>query len=613
MKIWNKSYSLLVVWFIIAILIAAKVKYFQKNIFAYDNFGYYLYLPAAFINHDAGFKDFKRIEDLNKKYNCTTNYYQLMQSPKGGLVIRMYAGTAILLTPAFFVGHGVAILTGYPADGFSLPYQMSVIIFGLLLSIFGLVYARKILLKFFPDKLAATTLLVLYLGTNLLFFTTLGNPMPHAYLFNLYIFLIWFTIRWHEDPSWISAAAVGAFLGIIIAIRPSDLIVVLIPLLWGIYSKDSFLRKAKLVWSHWKQFMLLAFVLMLFALPQLFYWRAQAGEYILSVYTDPGSQMHWSHPNLLNVLFSFRKGWLIYSPLISLALLGIFISLWRNRSIFLFSFIFVALNIYMISCFSSLISYGWRAFIQSYAVLLLPLGVTIEFIFLRPKWVSWLMFTAIALLMYLNVVQAWQTGLGVIDGSRMTKEAYVKVFGKWNAHFPEELYRVKRTEYKLDTLQNINNYTMSMLMDNSFEDHQNNSFGDRDGSVAYAGRYSLSLHDDLEYSPALKVSVIKLLENKDHFWVKANVQIYSDDTTVANEGILVVTIVSKKGIMKYRGISCSEAGLKFVPGQWNNLQFDYLSPEFMPQDAELQVYFWNKGKSRVWIDDFKVYLYKLKD
>lgn len=613
MKSVIKSYSLLVLVFLAALLIIAKVKYHQKNIFALDNFGYYLYLPSQFIYKDPGFENFKRIEEINAKYQCTPTYYQIMQSPKGKLIIRMYAGIAVLLTPAFFIGHSIALLSHYPADGFSIPYQNSVIVFGVLLSLLGMFFARKILLKYFPDKLVALVLLIMYLGTNLLFFVNLGNPMPHTYLFNLYIFLIWFTIRWHQEPKIKYAIGIGALLGLIISIRPSDLIVVFIPLLWGVYSKESLLAKLKLILLYWKQLFVLCFVVSLFALPQVLYWRMNAGEFVVSVYTDPGSQMNWSNPKFLNTLFSFRKGWITYSPLIILALAGIFISLWRHRLFFLYSFFFVALNLYMISCFTSLISYGYRAFIQSYAVLLLPLGVAVEFILMRPKWVSWLIFAIIAVFAYLNFVQAWQTGTEVIHGSRMTKAAYFNVLGRWNAKQPKDLYLIKRSGASIDTMGVTNNYSIKKILDFSYESDENHTITGIDSTVSYYGKNSLCLGNDPAYAKGIKIPVADLLNDKDHFWIKANIEVLSLDTAAASNCFLVAEINSDNLPMKYRGISIRQLKGKFVPGQWNNIRFDYLSPEFMPEDAILKVYFWNNTSSKVWIDDFKIYLYTLKD
>lgn len=309
-------YSIVIIAVTVTIL---GLKYRQSNIFAFDNYGYYLYLPAAFIQYDLSFNDIDKFKALNEKYNNTPTYYQLMHAPKGGIIIRMYMGMAILLSPAFFVGHGIALLTGMPADGFSAPYQLVVILYGLLLTLVGLFVAHKLLLKFFSDKVTAVTLLITYIGTNLFFFSSLGNPIPHVYLFNLYIFLIWFTVKWHENPKWQSSAGIAISLGLILAIRPSELIAVFIPLLYNIYNLKSLRGKSDLIQKYFLHIILISFIVFLLILPQFLYWRVYAGEYIVSVYNDPGSKMDLSNPKFLNTLFSFRKGWFIYSPLSVLA------------------------------------------------------------------------------------------------------------------------------------------------------------------------------------------------------------------------------------------------------------------------------------------------------
>lgn len=142
--------------------------------------------------------------------------------------------------------------------------------------------------------------------------------------------------------------------------------------------------------------------------------------------------------------------------------IGIFASLKKHKQIFLFSLVFVLLNIYLISCFSSLISYGYRAFVQSYAVLLLPLAVVIEFVLNRRKWLVVLFFIAIAGLTYLNVIQARQLELEILDKSRMTKAAFFAILGKWDPPKPESLMRVNRTGFGIDTLR-APNFTISGL------------------------------------------------------------------------------------------------------------------------------------------------------
>ena len=91
-----------------------------------DAEGYYLYLPALFIN--GGFEDlFVRSEgqfpffpETNKRFTKYTY------------------GVALMQAPFFLAGHGVAKLTGQPADGYSAPYIRAVQLAALLYGFLGL-------------------------------------------------------------------------------------------------------------------------------------------------------------------------------------------------------------------------------------------------------------------------------------------------------------------------------------------------------------------------------------------------------------------------------------------------------------------------------------------
>jgi hypothetical protein len=611
-KILN-PYSFYSIVFIALVISILKLNYHQRNIFAYDNYGYYLYLPAAFIYHDLSIADLDKYKALNEKYQNTPTFYQLMQSPKGKIIIRMYMGTAILLSPAFFAGHTFALITGMPADGFSPPYQWAVLIYGLLLTLTGIVFARKLLLNFFNDKVTALTLLLTYLGTNLFFFAALGNPIPHVYLFNIYIFLLYFTVRWHKEQKWLYAAGIGISLGLILAIRPSEIIAILIPILYNIYDQKSLNEKTALFTKRYPQIILGALLVTAFILPQFIYWRIIAGEFVVSIYNDPSSKMNWFYPRFLNTLFSFRKGWFIYSPLSILAIVGIFMAIRKHKPIFLFTIIFIALNIYMISCFSSLISYGYRAFIQSYAILLIPLAVLIERLLASRKWIISLSLLILTIFIYLNIILAKHTLLETVDGSRMTKASYLAVLGKYNAKKPEELFLTKRTGYTLDTLTNTEQYRKTQLIYFDFENNGTDNSFTIDSTIKYNGKFSLRMDSTTSvYSPGIKTS-FKDLDFNDHFWIKASVKLYSNDSLLASKGNLVIASVHKYDLAKYRAIHMSMLKTPFKTGEWNTIEFDYISPEFLPEDAELQIYFWNDSKSTVWIDELKADIFKLKE
>ena len=71
----------------------------KTNFLTWDVFGYYLYLPAAFI-----YKDIKKMEwvpDILDKYKPTGNLYQLHKLPNGNQVGKYFLGLSVLYSPFF--------------------------------------------------------------------------------------------------------------------------------------------------------------------------------------------------------------------------------------------------------------------------------------------------------------------------------------------------------------------------------------------------------------------------------------------------------------------------------------------------------------------------------
>ena len=134
------------------------------------------------------------------------------------------------------------------------------------------------------------------------------------------------------------------------------MIVMAIPAFWGVTSWETFKNKLNLAWEH--KFQILgAFILVgLLFLPQLLYYRIYAGEYFVNIYDDAGSTLNLLNPRLGYVLSGFRKGWVIYSPLSILAVMGLIFT-WKNQRVYFWPvLIYLVVNIYIIASFTSLVS-----------------------------------------------------------------------------------------------------------------------------------------------------------------------------------------------------------------------------------------------------------------
>ena len=264
MNIRGNKYSLVVLIVLCALCVALNVHSIPQNILSWDVFGYYLYLPLAFIYHDLGATDFSVVEQIVEKYKNTPTFYQGMHMPSGDFVIKYSVGMAFLYLPFFIIGHIIALLSAFPADGFSVPYQYAVWIGSMAYTLAGLVWARRLALIYFGDFVTSLILLILFLGTNYLMNTSFygQNAMSHNYLFTLYLLLVLITIKWHATIKMKFMILLGLVAGIIILSRPSEIVCLAIPLFWGVSNTEGFTQKIQLLLKNYRQ--VLVFVALLF-------------------------------------------------------------------------------------------------------------------------------------------------------------------------------------------------------------------------------------------------------------------------------------------------------------------------------------------------------------
>ena len=383
--------------------------------------GYYWYLPAYLIYQDPVKMEFK--DEILEKYKPTWDLYQAF--PYGdGYVMKYSMGLALQYLPFFAAGHLWASLSEYPADGFSFPYQASLHWGSLLVAFLGLWVTRLNLRRYFSDGVAAMALLLTGIGTNYFNYGSFDAALSHNYLFTLYSLLIYATIRWHERPRAGLSLAIGALTGLAALTRPTDILVALVPLLWA---WDGLRNRLALFRKNWRQLAIAALAAALAGFLQLVYWKSVSGEWLVYSYQDQG--FDFLHPHLSDVFFSYRKGWLVYTPVMALALSGIPL-LWRKKGLFWAVAIFFAINAWIVSSWEVWWyggSFGQRAMVQSYALLVFPLAALVE-----KAWAQWwsrALFLGAALFgVALNLFQTWQAHGGGFDAENMNKAYYWQIF-----------------------------------------------------------------------------------------------------------------------------------------------------------------------------------------
>lgn len=611
MKVKNKI-SFVVLLFIVLCFTAVRLCYHPNRILSYDVFGYYLYLPSLIIHHDPGLHDISWVTQVNDQYHASPSLYQVSKTSGGNWAIRFYSGIAFMYAPFFLCGHLYAIFSSYPADGFSSPYQWAIIISGLFYTLLGVWLMRKLLLEFFSDTIAAISMILLFIGSNLFFFSTLGNDAPHIYIFTLITALLYLTVHWHRSPKLRTAAGIGLIMGLIAISRASGFIVILIPLLWGVTNLSSFKEKVKLLKTNMKHVLVLVIAASVAVLPQILYWKVNTGQFIYNAYDDPQSGLNIFNPRFIYVLFGFRKGFYIYSTMMIFATIG-FIPLFKfNRKIFLSISLFFLATVYLIAAYSSLVSYGWRAFIEVHAVLAIPLGYFVSSVLQCRKVLRFAVFTLLLLIIALNLFKSYQTASGVIDGSRMTREYYMSTFFKLSVTDADrELLLVNRGEVSKESFTMEGKYLKKNLSVMDFEDPDAKYQSNLEDSIIFSGKFAYQLDSVNIWSPSFRMPY-KTITSNDHAWIRAGVYIYPTDTNDLNQALLVIDFKHGKRVYKYRAFSFKDFDIQAKPNQWNLLSFDYMTPEVRSNDDMLEVYMWYRGKSPCYIDKLTVDAFEKK-
>lgn len=384
-------------------------------------------MPAAFIDKDLSLSF---ITPENKiQYNGVK--YAYVDDINGNHILKYSMGMSVLYSPFFFTAHVLAKPLGYQNDGFSAIYEFFIEFSGLFYVLIGLWYLRKLLLQFYSEKIAALTLLFIFFGTNLLCYSTIEPAMSHAYTFSLFSVFLYYSVEFYKKVSLKSTVILAVCFGLIVLVRPLNVFFILPLLFFNCYNFGDLKTRFSFFVKHYKYVLTFLLIAAMVILPQLLYYKYVTGNYLVFSYGK--ERFYFDNPHILKTLLSFRKGWLIYTPIMAFALYGI----WSMRKQPINSFklsilILLPIYLYLVSswwCWWYGGSFGQRSLIDIYPLLALPLaGFILQmqgFHKIKRKLLDVIMFFCLLL----NIFQTFQYKYNIIDFDGMTVKEYVHVFG----------------------------------------------------------------------------------------------------------------------------------------------------------------------------------------
>ncbi len=604
-------FSLLTFTVLCFVIIGERIHHKPSSVLTWDNFGYYLYLPALFIYQDLGIENRGVYEDLIEKYNASGSFYQVTETEDGKQVMRYPVGWSILYSPFFFIGHGVAVFTDFKVDGFSPPYQFAIGYGSLLFAIIGLFFFRKFLQRFFTDKLVAVLLGLVVLGTDYLHMTSMGSVHPHNHIFALFAIFCWLTAKWHQKPLKKYGFLIGLIGGLMMVTRPTAVLTFLIPLLWGVSSFQDFKSKLLELFTLYKHHIVsLILGVLLPGMIQMLYWKIYSGSILFYSYQDPGVGFDFLNPHTLKFLFSFRKGWFIYTPLALLFISGFLCYQKRphQKGLLIPILVYLLIHLYITSSWTCWwfagADYSQRVMLKTYVVLAIPMGWLLEFILRKKKWLIFSSFFILFALTALNVFQTWQFHQGIIHHSRMTRDYYFKIFGKTYVK-PEwrDLLLIDRSFGEKDKIPEALRDKGQVIAAFDFE----NGKQVNDSSLLNAdssGNRWLLMKADKKYSPTIELPFHQITDNY-YAWLKTQVTI-KPVKTIKEKVYLVTHLSHEGGAYKYRTKALNEA----KKGETIRISMPYLTPHIRSRQDPLKVFVWNPNGQKFQIDNLKVRKYE---
>ncbi len=418
------------------------LKRWEKTLYHGDSSHYYLHVVSFFVNGDVGDYD-KTITSLRKTNpgsdDPREDKFGIRLTERGRRYIKYTLGVPVMEAPFFLLAHAFVNITGCcAADGWSRPYLFFVSLSTLFYLGFGFYLLSGVLERYFSRRVVWVTCLTLALATNLYYHATYVT-MAHAFLFFDYCLLLWLSIRFYERPGAWGALGIGMVVGLIGITRVPEVISVLIPLLWGVNGFAALRERIQFYLRHygWALVMLAGF-LAVFSI-QFAYWYYVSGKLYFNPYEGEG--FNFSNPKIHKGWFDFSNGWLIYTPVMALALIG----LWRLPryvpGALLPVCVFVGLHSYIHYSYYAWTFFpglGQRPMVETYPLLALGLATFVAG-WSKGGIGAWLLGAGLLAFGWLNIFQTWQMKEGIIWSERHNKAFYIETFGA--THWSEQALR----------------------------------------------------------------------------------------------------------------------------------------------------------------------------
>ncbi len=412
----------------------------QNGVLSTDGRGYYAYLPSIILFQDLSYEKNKLA--IEEQLGYEMSHHCILEDENGKRFNKTFPGVSLMQLPLFLVSIVVAWLAGFSINGYSEPFLIGIQLSAWWAAIFGFYALRKSMkLIGLSEKLSLLVAVLTLFATNVFYYATAVPSMGHIYSFMLLSWFLYASIRLVQHNRIKNWVFWGALLGIIALVRPTNIVVVVIfPFIWQWCSPSQ--KIVASIWANRKHiaYAMLTFMMVVSLLPIL--WKIQTGNWLVWSYTGEG--FYWLSPQPFKVLFSFRNGLFIWTPLALLSLVGFWYG-WKNAPN-KFSLLWLAgyflINLYIISAWWTHYyggGFGHRVYVDHQFFTALLFGLALLFAAKKSKVI---LMSIGVVLGALNMAQAVQVNKGIIPQDYMNAEMYALLFLKFDDKWKGECHAI---------------------------------------------------------------------------------------------------------------------------------------------------------------------------
>jgi hypothetical protein len=355
-----------------------------------DGIGYYAYLRAPLIQHNLRFEEDWRHANLGFVRGRVNPAGQLTpdQFTMTGHVSNLFSiGPAILWTPFFMLAHSMVLFVdrlggNISADGFSLPYRVLVAFGSSFYGFCGLLFSYLLARNYVNATWALLATLGIWFGSSLpvyMYFNPFWSHAHSAFAVALFLWYWDFTSPNRTLGEWV---LLGLISGLMLDVYFPNGVLLIIPLVESIQRQigDVQLKDVASIFRQFGENLIFLLAIGISILPTLITRKIIFGGMLrFGSYTT--LPWNWQAPHWFSVLFSSEHGLVTWTPLLGLALLGLFLPFTEGGRVKAYFALGAVAFYYVISCYPywhGLSSFGNRFFISLTPVFVFGLALSLE-------------------------------------------------------------------------------------------------------------------------------------------------------------------------------------------------------------------------------------------